>query len=543
MALFENFPYTDMHQLNLDWLIDQLNKISESNVLSVNGQTGNVILYQDHETILPNVPEDNWTLIRMCDGSYRGILFGNDDRAYIIHGSLMAQIYSQNNQPPYPVTKVNGKTGEVELYTEQYVRLPDLTDAQMQNWTFFRILNGISHGIQFNDDGTAYIINGTSRYNLYTSNNPPNYPVDSVNGQTGDIILFTDANGAICFPTITDPDTAAWSLERNLNGTVYGLILDEDGYLHLKVGANIFTVYTSNNPAGTYVEDTTDSIQQVTDASEDDFWGLMRETSVGSVGIMFENSDQDNPTAYIAYVDSNDQQQTLQILTPNDIPGSSVVSVNGQAGVVVLRGTNIAMSATDPRMITDAITDVKEVVAYVEDDPDNEALHSYTTGQYLIWNDALYKANTPINLGDTLTNVILDPVTNLGDLIVNCNDNIAALQNNKADRIGAGTYAFDENVYCVGCLTSSSTHLNFFYPFLPKAGVTVSTINISSITVRGVSGYVLNAATAADLTGWTFSGVRTTWGLKFVLEAPTAITEAPNNTPLMVHLRGSFRLA
>jgi len=542
MALFENFPYTDMHQLNLDWLIDQLNKISESNVLSVNGQTGNVILYQDHETVLPNVPEDNWTLLRMCDGSYRGILFGNDDRAYIIHGSLMAQIYSQNNQPPYPVTKVNGKTGEVELYTEQYVRLPDLTDAQMANWTFFRMLNGVSHGIQFNDDGTASIINGTSRFNLYTSNNPPDYPVDSVNGRTGDIILFTDANGAISFPTITDPDTAAWSLERNLNGTVYGLILDEDGYLHLKVGANVFTVYTSNNPAGTYVEDTTDSIQQVTDASEDDFWGLMRETSVGSVGIMFENSDQNNPTAYIAYVDSNDQQQTIQILTPNDIPGSSVVSVNGQTGVVVLRGTNIAVSATDPRMISDAITDVKEVIAYVEDDPDDEAVNSYVTGQYLIWHDNLFKANTSITAGDTLTNVILDPVTNIADLIVTCNDNINALQNNKVDRYGPNTYYMDYAVFCTGVTTNGSHNLNFIYPLLAKAGVTIGNITISDLTVRGTSGYILEHANMTDLAGWSLSGTRTSWGIQIYMQSPTALS-VTNNTPIVVQARGTFRIS
>ena len=119
MALFENFPYTNLQQLNLDWLIDQLNKISESSVLSVNGQTGVVTLYENAQMVLPNVPEDNWTIIRMCDGTYRGILFGNDDKAYIVHDNLMAQIYSQNNQPPYPVTRVNGQYGDVVLYPEQ----------------------------------------------------------------------------------------------------------------------------------------------------------------------------------------------------------------------------------------------------------------------------------------------------------------------------------------------------------------------------------------------------------------------------------------
>ena len=37
MALFENFPYTNLHELNLDWLIDMLNMITQNQVLSVNG--------------------------------------------------------------------------------------------------------------------------------------------------------------------------------------------------------------------------------------------------------------------------------------------------------------------------------------------------------------------------------------------------------------------------------------------------------------------------------------------------------------------------
>ena len=29
MALFENFPYTNLHELNLDWLIKELNKLKD----------------------------------------------------------------------------------------------------------------------------------------------------------------------------------------------------------------------------------------------------------------------------------------------------------------------------------------------------------------------------------------------------------------------------------------------------------------------------------------------------------------------------------
>ena len=47
MSLFENFPYTNLHELNLDWLIENLKQMQDVQVLSVNGQTGHVILYEN----------------------------------------------------------------------------------------------------------------------------------------------------------------------------------------------------------------------------------------------------------------------------------------------------------------------------------------------------------------------------------------------------------------------------------------------------------------------------------------------------------------
>ena len=401
MALFENFPYTNLQQLNLDWIIEQLNQISSSSVLSVNGQTGVVTLYQNADVAFPNVPEDHWSMIRMADGTLRGIMFGNDDTAYIVHGNMMAQIYSVNNPPPYPVTRVNGQYGDIELYTEQYVRLPDLTDAQMQNWTFFRMLNNVSHGIQFNDDGTASIINGTSRYVLYSSQNPPPYPVDSVNGQTGTVVLFTDVNGAVGFPAITDPDVGAWSMERNVNGTVYGIRINDDGTVVLKVGNAEYNVYTSNDPQEGYVTDPDDIVQQVTEDSSANYWGIMRDTSEGSIGLIFENADPDNPTAYIAYVDSNDQQQTLQILTPADIPSTGVVSVNAKTGIVTLYGSDVEMNSNDSRKIDEAVEDVNKLIAIVQNT--NTATQNIALGDYVIWNNSLYVCSNAITIGDTLS--------------------------------------------------------------------------------------------------------------------------------------------
>ena len=64
--MFDKFPYTNLHELNLDWIIQQLIKIEQGAVLSVNGQTGEVVLYQDADVQLPDVvqPDGTWRFFR-----------------------------------------------------------------------------------------------------------------------------------------------------------------------------------------------------------------------------------------------------------------------------------------------------------------------------------------------------------------------------------------------------------------------------------------------------------------------------------------------
>ena len=42
MALFPQFPYSNLHELNLDWLIEKISQLLENGtVISVNGMSGN----------------------------------------------------------------------------------------------------------------------------------------------------------------------------------------------------------------------------------------------------------------------------------------------------------------------------------------------------------------------------------------------------------------------------------------------------------------------------------------------------------------------
>ena len=413
MALFENFPYTNLHELNLDWIMNELTRIKDTAVLSVNGQTGDVVLYENATVQFPNVPEDHWSIIRMADGTYRGIMFGNDNKAYIVHGNLMNEIYSLNNPPPYPVTSVNGQTGDVVLYSDSYVRYPDLDDITLHNWTIFRELNNVFRGIQFNDDGSADIIDGVNRYQLYTSNNTPPYPVTSVNGQTGAVNLFTDNNGAVVFPAITDPNITGMLVGRNINGTPCYIQINDDGTLTLTVGSNTYDVYTT-------LLTQADIINNLPNAASSS-WGLIRTTTEGSVGILFSNDPLlTEPEAYIRYVDSNDVVHTEKLLTINDIPSASgVVSFNGQTGVLVVRGSDLIVSTSDTRTIAQAITDLtssvyntKNAMAYVEDTA--TASQNIPDGAYVIWEGNAYTANQAISAGDTLSLTNLDPVSTGG---------------------------------------------------------------------------------------------------------------------------------
>ena len=378
MSLFENFPYTNLHELNLDWLIQELKTVKESAVISVNGQTGEVILYQDAEVRFPTVDVGGvWEMVRAVDGDTdAGIRFTAEGVTYIIKGSRARRIYDEDNQPPYPVTSVNeqtgdvtitfpvtsvnGQTGAITLYQDQYVVLPPLTGDQLQNWNFYRYVNNVLHGIQFDNDGRAYIMNGSGRYQIYTEHNPQPF---------------------------------------------------------------------------TFVDDVNNDIMTISPDAQYGSWGLLRETDSGTVGIVF-SFDSATPTPYMRYTVMEGGQpvtRSVKLLTPSDIPSSSgVVSVNGLAGVVTITGDNINRDGNTAQTIADALTAIEgkantayNNLAYIENT--NQASHNISSGEYVLWNGGLYKATANISIGATLSSSNLTAVSNGG--FNSLNQAIATLNN------------------------------------------------------------------------------------------------------------------
>ena len=379
--MFERFPYTNLHELNLDWILSELKKIESAAVLSVNGQTGDVILYQENGIRFPDVTEDQWNIRRQIGTGTAGqkivglqFLSGKMQR---IDGTNRYDVYDTGNPPAYPVesvngqtgavvlsfpvTSVNGQTGDVILYQQAGIRYPDATD---QYWNIRRQIkdsqdNNVIEGLQFNAGSAMQRISGANRYTVYDSQNQPPYPVTSVNGETGAVQLTIPA------AFVSNPTQAI---------------------MHV--------------------------LQTVVNATT---WGLDREIVLGDtqtsakVGIYFETATDGTPSAYIR-VDDGQTQTTIKLLTNDDIPASAgVASINGQTGVVTLTGEDIEMASDDSRTIEEVVSGLEENVTdlYTADGDlaDNfsdeyNATANYAVGDLVIYQNKLYENLTAIVGGE-----------------------------------------------------------------------------------------------------------------------------------------------
>lgn len=310
MGLFENFPYSNLHNLNLDWILQEVKKLKE------------------------------------------------------------AAGYSPENPPPYPVTSVNGQTGAVILFNEQegaYVRFPDSENNQ---WNIYRLVDGVPAGIQFSATLPAKRMQGTNRFNIYDEGNPPPYPVVSVNGKSGAVVLFEDGDGAyIKFP---DTDNPQWNVYRIIEGQVNGIQFHKNGAAVRMQGDNRYQIYDQGNPppypvtsvngltgaAETPFTDHTDDILEFVSGAVGAQWGLKRTINTGTANeeelelSLQKNDTTGDPEAYIS-----SGETVKKLLTEDDIPSSSgVVSVNGLTGVVSLTGANTPIEPNNQQTVAQAIT-------------------------------------------------------------------------------------------------------------------------------------------------------------------------------------------
>ena len=399
MGLFEQFPYTNFHELNLDWLIEQLNMIKETTVLSVNGETGDVILYKDPLVRLPDITQDTWNLFRYADGTPVGIQFKKGVPLQRIDNLGRYDIYDAGNPPPYPVTAVNGQTGEVVisipvqsvngmtgniiLYQQADVELPALNSGD--SWSIWRETeNNPELGISFaNGQPMARVDNGTT-YPVYDTGNPPPYPVTSVAGLQGAVAFLNTQ-------IVTDQETQKVQI--------------------------LFPVESVDGLTGTVRTwaNTANETLKTPAASEGDRWSLARECPSGDVGIRFTYNSNDGVQGYLVFNDGQNPESALRILTPADIPSSSgVVSINGLSGVVVLYAADLQMSSGDATTIPQAINNKAPIESLAIPIVGNVASVNVAAGKFVFVKnstisgitDGLYiavnaiSANTPFTAAD-----------------------------------------------------------------------------------------------------------------------------------------------
>ena len=471
MGLFEQFPYTNFHELNLDWLIEQLKKLSDAQVLSVNGETGDVILYQDPLVRLPDITQDTWNLFRYADGTPVGIQFKKGSPLQRVDNLGRYDIYDANNPPPYPVTAVNGQTGDVVisipvqsvngmtgniiLYQQADVELPALESGD--SWSIWRETeNNPELGISFADgQPMARVDNGTA-YPVYDAGNPPPYPVTSVAGLTGAVAIL---NTQIVTEDQTQKIKILFPVESvdGLTGTV-------------KTWANT-AAETLKTPA----------------ASEGDRWSLARESPSGDVGIRFTYDSNNGIQGYLVFNDGQNPEMALRILTPADIPQSAVVSVNGQAGIVVLYASDLQMSSGDATTIPQAIANKAPIESLAIPIVGNVASVNVAAGKFVFVknstitgiSDGLYIAVNAISANTPFTAADLDN-TNTAEGGLNASNMTNAVQipiTVNTQNVGGNSFQC-YRIGNIGILTGY-----FGAAISGGAGASILTINDSDITL------------------------------------------------------------
>ena len=196
------YPWTNLHELNLDWILSQIRQLTKQiakftgltasahsvpygsdPTVDVTGGTGN-----DPYNLDFGIPESASSAVNTVNGQSGDVVLTASD---IGLGNVdNVQQYSATNPPPYPVTSVNGQTGAVTVtapVTSVNGMTGDVIVSGGGGSGDVLSVNGKSGVVVL--DSTDIGLGNVDNVQQYSATNPPPYPVTSVNGQTGAVTI------------------------------------------------------------------------------------------------------------------------------------------------------------------------------------------------------------------------------------------------------------------------------------------------------------------------------------------------------------------
>ncbi|MBR5845480.1 MAG: hypothetical protein IKY65_04395 [Rikenellaceae bacterium] len=291
------FPFTSLQQLNLDWIMQQLHKILD--FMPLNGVAGDVLqrtvdgaAWQPIAAISMDIHSLNSTTPDPADEIpiYDNDLVGNY-KTTVQDVLDLAPVQSVNGQtgdvvlsiPTVPVTSVNGQTGDVVL------SIPTQTSDLVNDSNFITASGAPVQSVcskvgsvllDKTDIGLANVEN----VQQYSASNPPPYPVTSVNGQTGDVIVSGGGGSPTLLWTNSDPASAFAEQTVPLDLSDYSFVMIEyAANMMFDMQTAIFPVTSFSVPPGY-----TGHYQMVgLNSSGSDITISRRHCTISSTGIYF----------------------------------------------------------------------------------------------------------------------------------------------------------------------------------------------------------------------------------------------------------------
>ena len=200
------FPFTSFQQFNLDWIMEQLHKILQ--FMPLNGVAGDVLQRTvDGAAWMPMaaVSLDIHALTSTTPDTADELpIYDND-----LQGNYKITVQDVLDMVSSPVTSVNGQTGAVVLSiptdTSDLTNSAGYVDAagaaaaapvqSVNGQTGAVIISGGAVDSVNGKTGTVVLdktdigLGNVANVAQYSASNPPPYPVTSVNGMTGDVIV------------------------------------------------------------------------------------------------------------------------------------------------------------------------------------------------------------------------------------------------------------------------------------------------------------------------------------------------------------------